>query len=391
MKEYKIAKGWAIFIYITAPLLIGLFGWLLILPFSDGDFSPSATWIFIPISLGMITLMVLGLIETINGKVVIDNEKIYTISPFSNRQLNFNQIKGYRLIEKYIVIEPISSDKKRIKISSYYGKSNEIILWLASNYSDLDSQNELQEQEEILLYEEFGRTIEEREAKLKKARKTAKLINWSGGIVAAFTIFWADPYEYSILASFAMPLVAIMVMKFSGGLLRIDERKESAYPSILYGILAPSCAIFIRALIDFDIFDYTNVWLPSLFITAILLGVILIGNKEFKFKKAMDYFSLFSAAMFLFGFSFGTLITLNCYYDKSEPEIYNAKILDKRISSGKSSTCYFELTPWGKRTEKEEVSVSKRLYNLLDKDDEINIFFRTGKFNIPWFTVREKE
>jgi hypothetical protein len=61
MKEYKIARGWAIFIYITAPLMIALFAWALLMPFipgMKGEISSKAYWFLGPISIGMITLMV---------------------------------------------------------------------------------------------------------------------------------------------------------------------------------------------------------------------------------------------------------------------------------------------------------------------------------------------
>src|SRR5687768_15718032 len=115
MKEYKIAKGWAIFMYIAAPLLIGLFAWLLIMPFvpwMKDDVAPEIYWFLAPMSLGMIGLMAVGLMDTIKGKFVIDNEKVYTIGIFSNRHLRFDEIKGYRITDKYIFIEPKIEDKK---------------------------------------------------------------------------------------------------------------------------------------------------------------------------------------------------------------------------------------------------------------------------------------
>lgn len=75
MKEYKIAKGWAIFIYLVAPVLIGLFGWLLILPFLNGDFSPNASWILIPVSIAMIALMFFGVIDAYKGRLIIQEDR----------------------------------------------------------------------------------------------------------------------------------------------------------------------------------------------------------------------------------------------------------------------------------------------------------------------------
>jgi hypothetical protein len=94
-------------------------------------------------------------------------------------------------------------------------------------------------------------------------------------------------------------------------------------------------------------------------------------------------------SLILFVYGYGSIITLNYIYDKSEPEIFNARILSKRISSGKSTTYYFELTPWGQQKEIDEVFVSKELYKRLEENDEVKIYFNKGKFEIPWFTVTE--
>jgi len=59
------------------------------------------------------------------------------------------------------------------------------------------------------------------------------------------------------------------------------------------------------------------------------------------------------------------------------------------ISSGKSTTYYLELTPWGQQKDIEEVSVSKALYNKLEQNDKVNIYYMKGQFDIPWFELKE--
>jgi hypothetical protein len=123
MSEYKIAKTWAIFIYIFTPILLGLSVWMLTLPFvKGGPIDWTTFWILAPIAIGLIALMVFGLIETIKGKFVIDENKIVSISSFSYRELLLNEIKGYRIGEKYIIIESNNEEKKNIKVSTYFGK-----------------------------------------------------------------------------------------------------------------------------------------------------------------------------------------------------------------------------------------------------------------------------
>ncbi|WP_331962517.1 hypothetical protein [Ohtaekwangia sp.] len=392
MKEYKVAKGWAIFIYIVAPVLIGVFLWVLgiqLTSLTGNNISLAAQGFLILISIAMIALMIIGLIDTIKGKVVIDNDKIYTISVFSSRQLMFDEIKGYRLNDKFILIEPTVQAKKKIKISTYFSKTNEIVDWLATHYSDLDLLDAETEKQEILNNAEFGWTTEQREEKLEQAKKASKILNWAGGIAGAWAWFFASPYEYAIIACLVIPIVAILVFRFFRGLIRIDEKIKGAHPNVLWAIFFPSAALGIRALMDFNIFDYSHVWTPTLVISVICVGLLLIGNKEFNYRQLKDYLGVFSACLFIAFYSFGSVIILNCLYDKSEPEVFQAKILNKRKSSGKSTSYYFELTAWGKREKADEVTVYKELYEQLDVNDEVNIYFQKGEFEIPWFIVTE--
>jgi hypothetical protein len=179
MKEYKISKGWSIFVYITAPLIIALFGWMVIMLFvTDSENDMITFWIWRSISLGMFLLVVIEILDTIRGKFVIGNDKIFTVSTFSNRQLFFNEIKGYRITGKYIFIESNSEQKKKIVIRTHIEKVNEIEKWLSENYLDLDLVQSNQEKKEILYDQEFWLAAEQRE---EKAHWIAKILNSVGG------------------------------------------------------------------------------------------------------------------------------------------------------------------------------------------------------------------
>ena len=155
MREFKLSKGWAIFVYITVPLLIALFLWLLLMPFLTGsEIDMNSFRILAPLSIGMIAFLVIGLVDAIKGKFVIDQDKIYTVSAFSTKQMSLHEIQGYRITDNYIFIE--SKTGQKIKVSSYFGNITEILTWLTEHFSDLDLVQTIQEKEEILNNEAFG-------------------------------------------------------------------------------------------------------------------------------------------------------------------------------------------------------------------------------------------
>jgi len=342
----------------------------------------------VPMSLAMIGLMVVGVMDAIKAKFVIDSDRILSVSTFSNKQLMFNEIKGYRVTDKFIFIES-KENKREIKVSQYFEKRDEIIEWLSDNYPDLDGVQIVEETKEILHNETFGLTAEQREDNLIRASKTAKVLNWAGGLVGVWTIFFPKPYEYAILASIVIPVICIIVLKYYKGLIKIDERKATAYPTVFWAIFATSIGLGIRGLMDYHIFDHSNVWKLAPVTAFAFVAILLLGTKEFNLKKAKEYLRLAGFAMIMCAYSYGAVVSLNCIYDKSEPEKFNAAILNKRISKGKSTTYYLKLTPWGYQEKAKEVTVSRALYEKLEKDDSVHIYFRKGKFDIPWFVVTE--
>jgi hypothetical protein len=389
MREFKLSKAWAILVYITVPLLIALFLWLLLMPFLTGSqIDMNSFWLLSLISIAMIAFLVIGLVDAIKGKFVIDQDKIYIVSAFSTKQMMLRDIKGYRFTENYVFIE--SNTGQKIKVSTYFGNFNEITKWLAEHFSDLDLVQTILEKEEILNNEAFGWSTEQREEKLIKAQKITKILNWTGGIIGAWILILPNPYEYAIIATIVFPIICVLVLKFSRGLIRINERKDSAYPSIFIAILATSMGLFLRALLDYEIFDYSKIWTPSILIALTFTTVLILGNKEFKFNSAKDFLTVLSFTLFSFAYGYGAVVTLNCAFDKSKPETFHASVISKRISDGKHTSYYVELTSWGKRKEVEEVTVSKDLYNRLEKNDKVRIYFLKGKLNIPWFVVSEE-
>jgi len=390
MKKYRIAKGWAIFMYVFSPFLIALFGWMLVLPFlPDENIDVEAAWIMVPIALAMITVIVLGLIDTIKGTFVIDTDRIYTTNIFNKRMLLFEEIKGFRIEDKYIFVESSVKNKKRIKISTYYGKCDEIKSWLYEHYDDLAIVNVMEDEKRILQDVQFGRSVEERESRLNRARKVTRILTASAFVVSGWAFIWPQPYGIVVPALLLFPVLALLLVKISGGIIHLNDNKDSAYPTVMYCIFIPGFMLLMRALLDYNVLDYSNTWAPSILVTVFAMVVALIGNKEFAFKKAKDYLSAALIIPFFFCASYGGLILLNCYYDQSEEQAFQSVVLSKRTSSGKHTSYYVELTPWGKQTEAEEVSIDSDLYDQFEAGDTAYVYLKKGQFDVPWFWVEK--
>lgn len=389
LKEYKLGRGWAIFAIIFSPLLIALFGMLLIMPFIPGlneNLSPAILWFSVPLSLGMMFLGLVTLMDAIKGKFVIDFDRVKNVSTLGNRELLFTEIKGYRTDDKYIYIESNAPHLKKVKVSKYTSGSAEIEGWLAERYPDLDRAKAEEEKEAIFANNDFGFSVEERTERFNQASSVAKTLNILGGVVGAWVIFFPRPYEIALWCAIAIPLLCLPVIKYYKGLIRIDKRKDSPYPSIFISLLLPCVGVFLRALLDYNIFDHTKIWMPMCVIALVMTAVVIIKNEELKSgKKAFGAILMITLLSLAYGF--GLVIFVNCFYDQSAPEMFSSEVLSKRISSGKTTSYYLELAPWGNRKTAEDVDVSKDFYFQVNQRDTVNIYFMKGKFDIPWFEL----
>ena len=74
-------------------------------------------------------------------------------------------------------------------------------------------------------------------------------------------------------------------------------------------------------------------------------------------------------------------------YRASEPVPYAAKVLGSRISTGKTTSYYLELGPWGPRKESEEVDVGREYYERGSHRKTVCVYLFRGAFGIRWFQV----
>jgi hypothetical protein len=390
MQVYKIAKLWRIISYVLAPIATVPFGFLLLIPIiTNVDINLEVYyWFLLPLSVTMLFVIIVAFVNTIYGKFVIEKNKIYTTGLFNNKQIYFDDIKGYRITEHFTFIES-RNDKTRIKLSNFYENRNELQDWLIWNYKNLNELEIMQEKQEILSNQDLGWTIHERESNFLKYKRLAKILNWSGSIIAIVTILLLKKSDYVILLCIFYPIFCLLAILFSKGLLTIDEREEAISPSVFWAFFAPTSIVFLRALMYFKTYDYENVWFLTAVIAFCFFFILIINNQGFVFNKFEKPITIIMLSVFIvFGYSFGTVINLNCALDDSQPKKFKTIVLDKRITKGKSTNYYLTVSPWNNQKEPKEENTNETDYELIKKGDTITINLYEGKLNIPWYEIK---
>jgi hypothetical protein len=385
MKEYRLGKFWEIFVYLFCLGLIG--GSAFLIKAIAESTSVSSQLVFSGIAGVALFLAYYLYKEARFGKFVIVDDRAYMVSAFSTRTLAFNQVKGFRSNDKYIIIYPNDRRLKKINISIYLKNTDEIIEWLSQTFPNLDLLETEEETKQILTNAEFGITEEQRWNKIAEAKKVAKFTNGAAWVLVAWLFFYPKPYYPLVIAAMIFPFLITGVCYLYRGMMKNDDTKNSAYPSVAVGFLVSCIVLMLRSLLDINIMDYSNGWLPMSIVALALYVLYQLPTGGFTPKKGSDYFLILFILFVTFAYAFGLVTMLNGMADQSPPTAYETTVASKRISSGKTTSYYLDLKPWNGLTENEEVKVSSSEYEITETGDFIDVYQFKGYFKMPWIVV----
>jgi hypothetical protein len=384
-QEFTISKKWRILLCILFTVsLIPAIGMGLV-PFLDESPTNSGMYVLVIMSVCLSAFLIYALIATIKEKLIIGKGKFCYVMPIGQRELPFIYVKGYSKIKDNIIIHPTSKNFKKIKLSTYLGRATELEQFIAQNFTDLDSQALKEDQENILQNSLYGVTEEERISTLDKTKTLCKYINGIGFAISAWMLFCPTPYLLALAVGILYPLIVLTIARLNT-LIRIDEIKNSAHPSIISGFITPTFALMLRALLDFHIFRISNLWPPVIAGFVCLLLFMITAEHIFSAAKK-NVLSGISLLFFLFLFTAAACTLANCVLDNSPVQVYETKVLNKSITRGKSTIYYLKLDKWGPQTTVGDESVSESFYNRIQPGNTLSVYYRKGFFKAPWYII----
>lgn len=386
MREYRLPKFWRIVSYIFSAAFFLLALFLIYRAVLSGN-QGVALLLFYGGAVVLFALAWYVLRDTKAGRLILEDDRVTLVSPLGTKSLHKDEIRGFRIVENYIIVEPIDRKKPVLRISKYFEKQHEVRRWFDLYIPNLEITEWQEEVIEVLRDEELGLFSDARLTKLDSARKVARAINISAWVVCAWIIFYPKPYALAITTGIALPWIAMATSYIYRNLMKGGDREKSAYPSVTQGFVLPGFALVLRFLFDYDILDYSNAWIMVGCLTVALFVLFQLPIKGFSPRSGSAIFLLILFPLFTFVYSFGTVLLINCMTDKSEPAQYKSTILSKRTTKGKTTTYYFDLAPWGELTEKESVTVSREEYDKASPGDTVKINQHKGTFRIPWLEV----
>jgi hypothetical protein len=104
-------------------------------------------------------------------------------------------------------------------------------------------------------------------------------------------------------------------------------------------------------------------------------------------RKERTSLLILAGLMSMYGY--GVVAHGNRLLDRSDPDVFHVEVLDKRVSTGKSTSYYLELAPWGPRTESAEAEVDRDFHDRVRPGGTVCVYLWPGALKIRWFEVWE--
>ncbi len=316
----------------------------------------------------------------LTSKIVLYADAVEVRDFLLVRKLRREDIAGRRLIDGHYVsvlaLVPKRAEAKKLKITQIMQTDAVFDAWVAT-LPDLDAQELEKSASEITASRDLGRTSEERLARLATARKVGKVLNAISVVVCLWVFFLPEPYEVAIAALAALPPLAVLY--------QLVGRTNDARANIAAVFIIPAVVLALRVILDIQLYD----WVPALLATvvaAFVLTFILAATDAELRRRGWELLAMFFISL---AYPYGAVLEANALLDRSPPQVFEATVVGKHKSSGKTTTYYLRLKPWGPRAEDDDVSVSGELYDATAPGQQVCVVFRNGALEIPWFVVSD--
>jgi len=386
-RTYQYSFGYRIFLgslgaSIAAAALLGI--WY----FGIGHESqtPQGSFLMVFLCLAFFLLGAYLLAALLQSKIILTADAIELHEPFVTKQLLRGQIAGWRIIPTQYIsaleFTPRDSHLKKLKFGLTFTSDAAFDSWLAT-LPNLDAQELERSRAELESNQELGLTKEQRTVRLAAAANYAKYLTWFSYAAGAWGWFYPQPYSLVILILAALPLAAIFLGLRTKGVYQFEGRRNEARPSLAAPVICPGAVLSIRALYDLSFLHWQQLLSPILFVTVVLTALLASADPSIA-RRRWPLLTIFFLSAF---YGLGATAMADALLDGSAPQIYQTQVLHKRISTGRHTTWYLRLAPWGPQDQNSEVGVPRSLYSSVQPGQTVCAHYHPGALKIPWYVV----
>ena len=323
--------------------------------------------------------------------LVVQADALELRRPFGVRRLARAQIAGWRgrMAKGRSIgwaLVPKSGAPLNIDGNMVDGR---FVPWLA-DLPDLNAQERAGILHAIERDSALGATVADRRAALGRAKRLVGACMAVAVACFLWSMFHPRPYPLLLIVLGLLPWLGWVVVWTSRGLVRFDVTASDPRPSMALVIWLPCAALLLRALMSVDLMGPLLPVLVAGALVGLPLGWSMIagagalpsplGQKLFLYPFLLCISTAYGAS---------GLALVDAVFDRGEAQVVPVRIVDKRISRGRSVTHLIRVAPWGSLTQPREFKITSAWYQELEPGGLVCVHQHPGLFGWPWLQLSE--
>jgi hypothetical protein len=336
--------------------------------------------VFSLVGVGGVFLSIYSFFFVHTSRIEVSADKIQKINIFRRNEMLMEELSGFRISGgsmQILELESSKHDKKNIRAYMMFENNSDLISWLTENSKDLNKQ---EDENEIRF---FDKLTDQDKVRFRAGTKWANTSLVLSCTVSFWALLYPTPYREVVSLLIISPFLSILMAIYFSGLIMFDEKINRLGRILGASFLQSTFILLYRSYHDWNIMSWKPFWTPYVVITALTIAIILLFVKDIRSTITGSVICIATIALFCYGVT----ISINGIYDKSKPIVVRTKVINKEISSGKSTQYYVTVEDSEGFHFNEQVRVSRRQFEACKIDQVINVRVHKGAFGIPFFFI----
>jgi hypothetical protein len=378
--EYRL-KGWQRGLYLVVGLFVGGIGAAIFYgSMTQPGQSFPALLMLIPLGIGAYLVAL-----AVRSRLVIDGTRIEVRGAFREQSADLSEIEGYRTIStrngSFWRLQ-LKDGRGSISIMQGFAGDDDLRAWF-QRMTDLDERDRTAVLDEIAQQQDLGATPEDRLGALKQAKMWNIGLASVAGIAAAGIAFGpADAHLLAALVLALTPLTIMYLVHRQPLLYTMFKQKKDPRTDMSIAFMVPGFGLMLGN--RGNEFVSMSGLMPYIALVTVACAVGLFGaaRRSTQFAGVMVFVVLLGGM-----YGFGLAAAADTLADKSDAVSYSVTVTGKHMTSGKSTSYYLDLEPWGPYEGPNRVSVSGSVYGETSEGDTVCLALHEGALHVAWYRL----
>lgn len=325
--------------------------------------------------------------------LVIYPEELLVPGIFRAKTVRRSDITGFRIRStqggKFLQLETAGTGAKKntVNISMLFKPDAALASWF-EGIPSLDAVELAASLKDVEGDAELGESPAARRESVRRAGTIARVLNITSFGLGGWLFFYPHPYEWLFLLVAALPWLALWLCWKSKGAFSVDDTgMQTVRADLTASLILPGIALALRALYDVQLVDISGLAVPSL--AGLALMLICLVHVAPYYRKKLGKLLLMGSLLSAYPAS--VIAIANALFDGLPSESYLVEVIRKHSTSGKATTYYLGVPPWGPFSEANDVQVPANFYRQVEVGQAVCVDLHQGAFGLRWYAAVPRE